>query len=55
MAKKKPGEGNDHSFCFRCRKKDVDAFKKAAEAEGFGTNVSAWLLFHLRRIAKNAK
>lgn len=53
MAKKKPaGKKSDTTVRFRCRSADLAAFKQAAEREGFGGNVSAWLLYHLRRIAQ---
>lgn len=53
MAKKKAGAKNDATFKFRCRQADLDAFREAAEHEGFGGNITAWMLFHLRRQAKD--
>ena len=52
--KKKAKERSDRTFKFRCRDTDLEAFKRAAEVEGFGGNVSAWLLYHLRRRAREA-
>ena len=54
MGKKPARQRHDQTFKFRCRSADLAAFKKAAEIEGFGGNVSAWLLYHLRRCAKEA-
>ncbi len=51
MAKKRVEQRADTTFKFRCRQKDMSDFKKAAEREGFGGNVSAWLLWHLRRVS----
>jgi hypothetical protein len=43
---------SDTTFKFRCLKADLKAWKAQAEREGFGGNVSAWLLWHLRRIVR---
>jgi hypothetical protein len=51
MAKKQTGTKTDFMLRVRCRKIDMEVFRAAAEAEGFGGNVSAWVLWHLRRIA----
>lgn len=48
--KKKPPER--FSLHIRYREEDKDQFKKASELEGFGGNVSMWVLVHMRRIAK---
>jgi len=41
-------------FQFRCTPEELEAFRAAAEREGFGGNVSAWLLWHLRRIIRDS-
>ena len=59
MAKKRQPRGNrkrsDTTFKFRCWEADVKAFRIASEKEGFAGNVAAWMLFHLRRIAKEKR
>ena len=37
----------------RCKEDDKKAFQLAAEKEGFGGNVSAWILYHLRRQSRD--
>jgi hypothetical protein len=54
MVKKPDGHKNDSTFQFRCRKADMEEFARCAEAEGF-SSVAAWLLWHLRRIARESK
>ncbi len=55
MAKKEEPPKNDTTFKFRCRATDLEAFRLRSEAEGFGGNIAAWLLWHLRRIVKDAE
>ena len=52
--KRKEIPPNDTTFKFRCREADLEEFKRCADAEGFRT-VTAWLLWHLRRIAKASR
>lgn len=52
MPVKPDDEKNDAAFQFRCKKRELEMFKRAAEREGFRGNISAWLLYHLCRIAK---
>ena len=40
---------------FRCTDAELAEFRRCAEREGFGGNVSAWLLWHLRRIVRESK
>lgn len=54
MAKKKQSDKNDSTFKVRCRQSDIDDFKERAEEDGFGGNMSAWILWNLRRIIKNS-
>lgn len=57
MAKKKastPARKMSEQLNLRCLPKDRKAFEEAAELEGF-TNRTAWMLWHLRRIAKETK
>lgn len=53
MAKKRPQQKGSERITLNIRyaQKDRDLFREAAELEGFNT-VTAWLLFHLRRIAR---
>jgi hypothetical protein len=44
-------KATDTTFKFRCNQADLEAFRKAAKAEGFA-NVSAWILWNLRRIVR---
>lgn len=37
---------------FLCFKEESEEFRRAAEREGFGGNVSAWILWHLRRVIR---
>lgn len=46
---------NDRQFSFACRADDLDEFRVAAEHEGFGSNVTAWALWHLRRDARESR
>lgn len=54
MAKKKQTDKNDATFKVRCRESDIQDFKAKAEDEGFGGNMSAWILWHLRRIIRSS-
>lgn len=54
MAKKKAGDGNDTTFKFRCRSEDLRNFRRASEREGFGGQISIWLLYHARQQAKKS-
>lgn len=38
---------------FRCRQAEIDQFRKCAEQEGFGSNMSAWILWHLRNVVRD--
>ena len=40
-------------FNFRCHPEEIEEFHKAAQREGFDS-VSAWLLWHLRRIIRDS-
>lgn len=42
----------DRVVRFLCHSEEAEQFKKHAEREGFGGNVSAWILWHLRRIVR---
>lgn len=42
----------DRVVRFLCHDDEAESFKKQAEREGFGGNVSAWILWHLRRIIR---
>jgi hypothetical protein len=53
--KKKPSDRFDARHEFRCTKKELQDFREAAEREGFGGNVSAWLLWHLRKIVRESQ
>ena len=44
---------NDAIFRFRCHQAEIDEFKQCAEQEGFGSNVSAWTLWHLRQVVRD--
>ena len=39
----------------RCTATEKRVFREAAEREGFGKNLSAWMLWHLRRAAKKSR
>lgn len=41
----------DATFKFRCYRADLSVFRRAAKAGGFGDNLTAWILFCLRREA----
>ena len=45
---------SDTTFNFRCLKADLKAFRKCAKDEGF-SNVSSWILWHLRKIIRDVK
>ena len=51
---KKPDKDRKPLFCFRADKAELNRFREQAEAEGFGSNVSAWLLWHLRKVIREA-
>lgn len=53
MAKKRAKRTTTQRLTLNIRytQKDRDLFREAAELDGFNT-VTAWLLFHLRRIAR---
>ena len=42
-------------FNFRCEADEIEQFREAAEREGFSGNVSAWILWHLRRIVRESR
>lgn len=42
-------------FGIPCRADDIEEFHLAAEHEGFGSNVTAWALWHLRRDARESR
>lgn len=47
--KKKISGTADARHEFRCTREELEKFREAAFREGFGGNVSAWILWHLRR------
>lgn len=53
MAKKRASAKSSERLTLNIRytQKDRDLFREAAELDGFNS-VTAWLLFHLRRIAR---
>ena len=55
MKKPRPKKPADTTFKFRCHSADIEAFRIAAEAEGFNGNLTAWILWHLRRAAKETR
>lgn len=52
---KKPPEKKQKTtqFQFRCTPDELSEFRAAAEREGFD-GISAWLLWHLRRIIRES-
>lgn len=51
MGKKKL-ERKDARVEFRCRESELSEFRERAEEDGFGGNLSAWILWIIRRYLK---
>jgi hypothetical protein len=54
MARPKKSQKSDTVIRFLTMKHEVVQFRKRAAAEGFGENLSAWILWHLRKVVRES-
>lgn len=53
MSKKPERKQKDTQFNFRCRREELNEFRRAADREGFD-GLASWILWHLRRIVRDS-